>query len=145
MKSSLIYLAQSDTTVGFLSKDKEALANTKERPPLKPFVMCVDSFRTLQEFVRVPKKYKNRIRKSEKTTFVLGKQAYRVVQNSEHQEFLKKYRWMYSSSANKSGQNYDEVFAKDKANMIVEDNRGLKETTPSKIYKLTNNKSKRLR
>ena len=60
-------------------------------------------------------------------------------------EFLKKFRWMYSTSANLHGENFNEQWARKTADIIVEDKKGLFEGKPSKIYKLSKNKIKRVR
>lgn len=141
----MIYLAQSDTTVGFLSQNPVSLANIKKRTLKKPFVRCVNSLHTLSQFVRVPIKYKNRVRRSHKTTFVIKNQALRVVQNNPHKEFLDMHKWMYSSSANESTQEYQESFAMANADIVLQDKRGLFEDNPSSIYKLSKTRIKKLR
>jgi tRNA A37 threonylcarbamoyladenosine synthetase subunit TsaC/SUA5/YrdC len=141
-----IYLVQTDTTVGFLSRDREKLNRIKNRPLKKPVLIEVDSLSTLKEFVRVPNKFKNRVRRSKKTTFIYSsKKSFRVVKNKKHLEFLKKFRWMYSTSANLTGKNFDEKWAKSVADIIVEDKRGLFEGEASKIYKIGIEKIKKIR
>ena len=70
MDSSLVYLVQTDTTVGFSSSNDEKLSVVKQRPKSKKILHTVDSFKTLQEHTRVPKKYRKRVRNSKKTTFI---------------------------------------------------------------------------
>ena len=81
----MIYLAQTDTTVGFLSQDLKKLNAIKNRPLNQPCLICVSKFRNLQNFSRIPKKYKNLIRRSKKTTFIYpNSQAIRVVKDHPH-------------------------------------------------------------
>ena len=146
MNQQLVYLVQSDTTAGFLSQNSFRLASSKKRNPNQPFIICVDSFETLKSFTRVPKKFKNQVRRAKKTTYIYpANMAIRVVKDEEHLKFLKKFRWMYSSSANKTKKSFDFDYAKKKADIIVEDKRGFFESTPSKIVKLGKLKQKRLR
>ncbi len=146
MRGDKVYLAQTDTTVGFLSQDAKKLALIKRRDPKKPFLISVDSFVTLKSFARVPNHFKNRVRRAKKSTFVYpnGK-AVRVVQDTPHLLFLQKFGWMYSTSANESGKRFDRDFAYQAADIIVEDNRGFFEGKPSRLIKLGREKAKRLR
>ncbi len=146
MNPNNIYLIQTDTTVGFLSQDKIKLNKIKNRPLNRPVLREVDSLKTLKSFVRVPKKHKNRIRRAEKTTFIFSNgESFRVVRDKRHLEFLKKFKWMYSTSANLHGKPFDEIWAKHQADVIVEDKRGLFEGEPSRIYKLGKSKIKKIR
>jgi len=141
-----IFLVQTDTTVGFLSQDANRLAEIKERSIDKPFVQVCSSFKTLKNISRIPKKYKNIVRRSKKTTFVYPNNlAVRVVKDNLHVEFIKKYEWFYSTSANAKNFSYDEKFAYLKSDIIVEDINGLYEGESSKIYRLSRDKIKRLR
>ncbi|MBE0491644.1 MAG: Sua5 YciO YrdC YwlC family protein [Sulfurospirillum sp.] len=142
----LVYLAQTDTTAGFLSQDPQALGLCKQRDDRKPFLICLESLQTLQVFTRVPKKFHKRIRRSKKSTFIYpNKQAYRVVKDEKHLQFLEKFRWFYSSSANHSGSFFELAYAKQKADIIIEDTRGFFEDTPSKIYKISRSSIRRIR
>ncbi len=142
----LIYLAQTDTTVGFLSRNEKRLAEIKNRDPDKPFLIAVDGFGRLKSFLRVPRSHRKLVRRSKKSTFVYpcGK-AIRVVKDKEHLKFLKRFGWLYSTSANRSGGRYEEKFAKALADVVVEDCRGLYEGKPSSIYRLSKSKILKLR
>jgi len=143
LKSDLVYLVQTNTTVGFLSQNLEKLNQIKKRPLNKKFLKVISDFSSLP---RSPKKFRNRIRRTpNNNTYVIKNEAYRVITESNHKEFLKKFKWMYSSSANESGKNFDENFAKENADILVCDKRGYFESKPSKIYKISKNKIKRLR
>ncbi len=133
--SDLIYFAQTDTTAGFLSQNRFELMKRKKRK--KGFLICVDSFSTLKEFVRVPKKFKKFARRNKKTTFVYpNKKAIRVITQKRHLLFLKKFGWMYSTSANLSGKKFDINFALKNADVIVRDKKGFFEDKVSRIIKL---------
>ena len=146
MNPQLVFLVQTETTVGFLSQNSEKLATSKKRSKKQPFIRCVDSLKTLQEFTRVPKKFKNRLRRQKQTTFVYpNKEALRVVKDEEHLKFLKKLKWAYSSSANLTRKNFEEKYAKQKADIIVEDSRGFFESSPSKMIKINQKNARKLR
>ena len=141
-----IYLAQTDTTVGFLSQNKEKLNYIKNRPLNQPILREVDSLEILKNFVRVPKMHKKRVRRSKKTTFIFPNgESFRVVRDSRHLEFLKKFKWMYSTSANLHGKRFNEKWARETADVIVEDKRGFVEGKASNIYKLSKSKIKKVR
>ena len=146
MDPKKLYLAQTDTTVGFLSQDAKRLAAAKGRPAHKAFIIAVSSAKNLKNFVRVPKKWRKLVRQARRTTFAYpnGK-AVRVVKNSEHRRFLDNFGWMYSTSANPSGKNFDEAWARQQADVVVEDKRGFFEGKPSKILRLGRTRVMRLR
>ncbi|MDR2100401.1 MAG: Sua5 YciO YrdC YwlC family protein [Campylobacteraceae bacterium] len=140
----MIYLVQTDTTVGFLSKDMKALNTAKSRPLDKPCILCSASFRELG--VKVPRRYKNLVRRAKKTTFIISNGlSFRVVKEGAHAAFLKKMGAMYSTSANETNKRFDIDFAKSKADVIVEDERGFFEGAPSMILKLGKKKLKKIR
>ena len=143
MKSDVIYLVQTNTTVGFLSQNLEKLNKIKKRPSNKKFLKVVSKYSLLP---RIPKKYRKRVRKTpNNNTYVIKNEAYRVITESHHKEFLKKFKWMYSSSANESGKNFEETFAIKNADILVIDKRGYFESEPSKIFKISKNKIKKIR
>jgi tRNA A37 threonylcarbamoyladenosine synthetase subunit TsaC/SUA5/YrdC len=143
LRSDLIYLVQTNTTVGFLSQNLEKLNKIKKRPKNKKFLKVISDYSLLP---RIPKKYRKRVRKTpNKNTYIIKNEAYRVITELHHREFLKKFKWMYSSSANESGKKFDKNFAIKNADVLVIDKRGYFEDTPSKIYKLSKNKIKRVR
>ena len=145
MNRDKIYLVQTDTTVGFLSQNKELLNTIKGRSKNQKVLREVDSLRILKEFVRVPNKFKKQVRNAKKTTFIYKNgESFRVVKDERHLEFLKKFKWMYSTSANKTGCKFDEKWARKKADIIVEDGEFF-EGEVSRIYKLSKGKSKKIR
>ena len=141
-----LYLAQTDTTVGFLSQDSILLAKTKGRPTSKPFLIEAATLQELQRFARVPKRWKNMVRRASRTTFVYPNgQALRVVKDEWHLRFLRRFGWMYSTSANQSGKSFDEGWARSQADVVVEDPRGLFEGEPSQLIKVGKNRKKKIR
>jgi tRNA A37 threonylcarbamoyladenosine synthetase subunit TsaC/SUA5/YrdC len=146
MNPNKIYLTQTDTTVGFLSQDKEKLNKIKNRPANKPVLREVDSLETLKSFTRVPNKFGKFVRRARKITFIYPNgESFRVVKDKRHLEFLKKFKWMYSTSANQHKKRFDINWAYEKADIIVESKEGLFEGEASKIYKLSKNKIKKIR
>jgi tRNA A37 threonylcarbamoyladenosine synthetase subunit TsaC/SUA5/YrdC len=141
-----IILAQTDTTVGFLSADASLLEEVKSRPFGKEFLKVYPSFNAFgADGNRVPQKYKNFVRRSEKTTFIIKNRASRIVKNNPHLQVLQKYPWLYSTSANKSGHGFNKDFCIQKSDIIVEDCRGFYETTPSILYKISHTNIKKIR
>ena len=56
MNPDLVYLVQTDTTVGFSSSNDEKLSNIKQRPSNQKILKTLDSFvtlKSLQEFQKV--------------------------------------------------------------------------------------------
>ena len=136
MQSNL-YLTQTDTTIGFVSKDSSKIDKAKKRLPNKHYICVVNSLETLKTFIRVPQKYKNRVRRSKLTTFIMPNGlSFRVVKNTEHNLLLDRLGWVNSSSANLSGAEYDEVYAKENAEVLVSFPHK-KNGQASKIYKLS--------
>ena len=147
MNSSLVYLVQTDTTVGFSSSSDERLSDVKQRPRSKKILHTVDSFKTLNKYTRVPKKFRKTVRKSTKTTFIYPNlNSFRVIEKeSSFFNFIKKFRILYSTSANLTGNKFDEKFALINSDIIVNENNGFSEKVSSSIYKLSKSKSLRIR
>lgn len=141
-----VFLVQTDTTVGFLSQNNQQLSDIKQRPSDKPFVQVCASLKVLKTLVRVPSLHKNRVRRGKKETFVYSNnKAIRVVKEKSHADFIKPFKWFYSTSANEKALSYDKEFANVKSDIIIENSKGLFEGESSSIYKLSQNKIKRLR
>lgn len=147
MDSSLVYLVQTDTTVGFSSSSDEKLSLVKQRPLSKKILNTVDSFSTLNKNTRIPKNFRQKVRNSKKTTFIYPNgNSFRVVDKSSNfYDFIHKFAILYSTSANKTSKNFEKEFALEVAEIIVEDKRGFFETTASKIIKLSKNRAKKIR
>ncbi len=140
----MIYLTQTDTTVGLLSKNKEELNKIKKRELNKPILKEVDSLSTLKEFVRIPKNFRKIVRRAKKTTFIYpNKDSFRVVKDENHLRFLKKFKWMYSTSSNLHKQKFDKNWAFSVADVIV--GSEFKEGKASTIIKIGKRKCKKLR
>lgn len=140
----MIYLAQTDTTAGFLSKSQSELNKIKGREICKPCVITTAKFSVLSALARVPNKFKNKIRRAKKTTFLYPNlKAIRVVKDCKHAKFLAKFEWLYSTSANAHGENFNENWAKSVADEIVDS--AFFEKKGSKIYKISRTNLKRVR
>jgi len=146
MNPNLVYLVQTDTTVGFLSQNRDALAKAKQRDPEQPFLIATDSFARQKQFVRTPARFKKIVRRARKTTFIYpNKKAVRVVCEKTHRAFLQRFGFMYSSSANVSNHPFVLSYAVKTADVIVEDANGFQEGSASSIYRLGKRTKKRLR
>jgi len=146
MNPALVYLAQTDTTAGFLSQDEKKLKQIKNRVDKKRFIASVDSLKTLKTFTRIPKIHRKMIRRAKKTTIVYqNNQAIRVVKNKNHLRFLKKIRWAYSTSSNATGLEFEESFAKKNADVIIYNKYGFHEKKSSTIVKCGKITKRRLR
>ncbi|STP12706.1 Sua5 YciO YrdC YwlC family protein [Helicobacter mustelae] len=126
--------------------DPLLLNQTKERQASKKVLQEVASFCVLKQYVRVPRAHQKRLRRAKKTTFVYkNTQAFRVVKDSKHLLFLQKFSKIYSSSANKSTQEFSLQWAKEHSDVWVMDARGLYQDRASRIYKFSKTKVKKLR
>lgn len=144
MLNEKVFLTQTDTTIGFVSQNADKLTLIKQRPPHKYYIKAVDSLKTLLDFTRVPSSHKKRVRKSRKTTFVMPNGfSYRLIEDKHHLLLLKRLKWGYTTSANLSGNEYNERFAKDSADIIVTPLRETRQA--SAIYKLGKKRVKRIR
>ena len=140
-----IILAQTDTTVGFLSQDASRLEKIKMRHGNKPFLKVYAELKVLRSEIRIPHLHKHRVRHSRKTTFVLKNQAFRFVSDPQHANLIRPFGWLFSTSANKSGKSFDRDFCLQVSDIIIEDSRGLSEKNASKIFKLNISSLKQLR
>ena len=142
MNPNSVYLVQTDTTVGFSSNDNEKLAVIKSRPKNQKILRTVNSFATLQNFTRVPNNHKKRVRNSKNSTYIYpNKESFRVInKDCEFYNFIKKFRVLYSSSANETKKSFDENYAKNMADIIVINKDGFYEDRPSNLFILNKNK-----
>ncbi len=140
-----IFLTQTDTTVGFLSQDAKHLASLKGRDEDKPFLKVFASLSLLKERYRVPVKYRSWVRHAKKTTFVIQNNAIRYVRDPHHAHLIAPYGWLYSTSANQSGHEYDPQFCHTHADRIIEDKRGFFTAPASTIVRITPTQSQKLR
>lgn len=147
MNPNSVYLVQTDTTVGFSSSNNEKLAEIKKRPKSQKILRTVDSLQTLKEHTRVPNKYKKMVRKSKNSTFIYANgESFRVINRSSHFfDFIKKFNILYSSSANETKKVFDYEYAYKVSDIVVMDKNGFFESIPSRLYKLSKKRLKRLR
>jgi len=144
MLKDLVFLTQTDTTIGFVSQNAERLTAIKQRPPHKHYIKAVNSLQTLKNFTRVPSSHKNRVRRAKKSTFIMpNSYSYRVVRDEHHLLLLNRLQWAYTTSANLSNLSYDETFAKEAADVIISPLQGKQQA--SNIYKLGRTSIKRIR
>jgi len=141
---NLVFLTQTDTTIGFISQNTEKLTQIKQRPPHKHYIKAVNSLETLKTFTRVPSSHKNKVRRAKKTTFILpNTYSYRLIKDEHHLLLLDRLTWAYTTSANLSDQPYDETFAKEAADVIISPLKSNSQV--SNIYKINHRTIKRIR
>jgi len=147
MDASLVYLVQTDTTVGFSSSNDEKLSNIKQRPTSQKILQTINSFKTLKENTRVPKKFRKRVRNSKKTTFIYpnGKSFRIIDKNDEFYPFIDKFKALYSTSANLTKNSFDLEFATENSDIIVLSKEGFSEKSSSSIYKISKEQIRRIR
>lgn len=137
-----VLLTQTDTTVGFLSQNKQKLQDIKSRSSAKPFIKVYKNFKSLQ--TRIPSVHKKLLRRSKKTTFIVKNRAFRVSSYHLHSTLLHA-SWYYSTSANAAGKNFERVFCEAKADIIIEDKNLLQEKMASSLIQLNAKHKRRLR
>lgn len=146
MNPNLVYLCQSDTTAGLISQDAVRLAEVKSRPAFKSFLRACDSFLSAREFGRMPKAHRKFMRHAEKTSFALpSKHAIRIVAKGFHHRHVKNFGWVFTTSANRSGESFDLESAVDLCDVLILDQRGLSSRPPSRLIKLGKHTRKVLR
>lgn len=147
MRSDLVYLVQTDTTVGFVSSDPKLLCAIKMRDPNQKVLQEVDSYSTLLRNTRVPNRFKKQVRRACKISLIYPNGlSFRVVDNrSFHHDFIKKFHALYSTSANQTSSRYQFDFAYGVSDVVVFNKKGFEEKQSSSILKLNNKKMKRIR
>lgn len=143
----MLILAQTDTTVGFISLSSECINRAKKRELSQKVLQTFPSFKLLKEVTRVPKKHRSFVRRAKKTTFVLAnKKAFRIVdKESLHHSLVKSMGAIYSSSANETKKSFNEYDACLQSDIIVKDRRGFYEAKASEMFKLSTSSKKRMR
>ncbi|SHO80370.1 TsaC protein (YrdC domain) required for threonylcarbamoyladenosine t(6)A37 modification in tRNA [hydrothermal vent metagenome] len=144
MLHNLIFLSQTDTTIGFVSQDDRRLSKVKKRLPNKSYIKAISSLKILKSYTRVPNIHKNRVRRAKRTTFIINSNSYRVIKNSKHNLLLDRLGWAYTTSANLSGDNYSDEFAKSSCDVEVSFDKK-SDKIASKIYKINNSMIFRIR
>jgi len=147
MDSSLVYLVQTDTTVGFSSSNDEKLSAIKKRLKWKKILHTVDFFKTLKEHTRIPKKFRKKVRNSKKTTFIYpNEKSFRVIpKEDKFYSFISKFNTLYSTSANLTTKNFEMDFALKSCDIIVYTKEEFSEKISSSIYLLKKNKMNKIR
>lgn len=141
-----IILTQTDTTVGFLSQNREKLYEIKSRPSTKPFIKVYKNFKNfLEDGNRVINSRKNLVRRSKKTTFIINNFSFRVAPFTLNSQIFRDTSWFYSTSANRSSERFSREFCESKADIIIEDVNGLVEKDSSALIKLNRKKKRKLR
>ncbi len=130
-----------------MSLDDKKLAVVKNRPITQKTIRVVDSYQTLKNHTRIPKKHRKKVRNSKNTTFIYPQgESFRVIdKNSLHHKFIKKFKAMYSTSANESGYKFDINFATKNCDVEVILSTKYFETKASSIIKLNNKNLIRVR
>ncbi len=147
MDKDLVYLVQTDTTVGFSSANDEKLSKLKNRPKSQKTLQTVCSFNTLKQYTRVPKKFRKVVRKSKKTTFIYpNSKSFRVIdKKDDFFDFINKFSILYSSSANLTKQKFDEEFSYKACDVIVKNKKAFSENIASSIIKINKKSKKKIR
>ena len=141
-----VILTQTDTTVGFLSQNAKKLYEIKSRENSKPFIKVYQNFKSfLNDGNRVPASQKVLVRRAKKTTFIIKNQAFRIAKIELDSQILREITWFYSTSANQANKNFNREFCESKADIIIEDKKGLSENSSSNLLKINNIKKRKLR
>ena len=145
MQDPTVYLTQTDTTIGFVSQDAARLDTIKGRPAHKQYIRAVDSLATLKMFTRVPLVHRNRLRRARKITFVFRDgPAFRLIRDPRHLALIGKLQWAFTTSANRSGEAFDETWARSVADVTIEPITSVP-SRPSVILKLGGKRVLKLR
>lgn len=147
MNKELIYLVQTDTTVGFSSLSDEKLSTAKKRPKSQKVLQTIDSFFNLKEKTRVPKKFRKKVRKAKKSTFIYPNgDSFRYIDGEDNfYDFISKFASLYSTSANLTQNKFDYEYAFLKSDVIVFTKDGFSEKASSSIYKINKTKILKIR
>lgn len=153
-----VFLAQCDTTAGFLSANQARILEIKNSPKDKVILRESCDLTHIKALSRIPRILQRRIRFAKKTTFIFDNNlSFRVVGESYlsgescesstnlHHKFLKRFGTLFSSSANQKGKKFERDFALNGADIIVSDNRGFFEDSPSSIFRVKKSKIRKIR
>ncbi|MEA3491231.1 MAG: Sua5 YciO YrdC YwlC family protein [Campylobacterota bacterium] len=139
-------MTQTDTTIGFVSQNADRLTTLKQRPPYKHYIKALPSLQQLTSFVRVPQKQKNLLRRAKQTTFIFPSgDSYRIIKERRHLLLIQKLGWVYTTSANLSGEEFDEKFASDGADVIIGYPNHKENNSASTVLKINSVRERRLR
>lgn len=139
-----VILAQTDTTIGLLSKDSKIINQKKGASLKKPLLKEIAKLDSITH--RTPISMRNTIRRAKKTSFILPNgESFRIIKDTLHNDFLKGFSWLYSSSANPTKGTFSMEFAQNASDIIVLDKRGIFDTKSSMILKIGHNRIKKIR
>ncbi|WP_321777766.1 Sua5/YciO/YrdC/YwlC family protein [Sulfurimonas sp.] len=142
--SEKVVLCQSDTTVGFSSQNAKKLQEIKNRKPSKSFIKIFKDLKKLNKLgPRIPEKFKNSLRRANKSSFIVKNIAFRIANNSINSQIFRDISWHYSTSANETGKNFNREFCEEKADIIIENKDGLRELSSSSLFKINQIKRKK--
>ena len=145
MRDTTVYLTATDTTIGLVSQSDERLDAIKGRPAHKHYITALPSLRALKKRTRIPAHHRNRVRRARRTTFVLpNSRSWRIVHDPRHRRLIQRLGWAYTTSANRSGEAYDEAWAREVADVVIEPLDGT-DLVPSTILKLRGEHVSRVR
>lgn len=119
----------------------------KQRANSQKILQTLDSFHTLKSKARVPVKFRKRVRKSKKTTFIYpNKSSFRVIcKDDKFHSFITKFKDLYSTSANLTTKSFDMDFAFKNSDIIVYTKDEFSEKNSSSIYELNKKKIRKIR
>lgn len=145
-KQPPIFLAQTDTTAGFLCSSPTLLNRAKLRPSSQAVLKTFASLQCATQELRVPISHRHFVRRASKTSVILpSKKSFRIVKEPLHREFLRYFGGLYSTSANRTKEAFSLEFALQVADVVIVDSRGLYEDKPSAIYRLSRTRKLRAR
>ncbi len=145
-KQPPIFLAQTDTTAGFLCSSPTLLNRAKLRPSSQAVLKTFASLQCATQELRVPISHRHFVRRASKTSVILpSKKSFRIVKEPLHREFLRYFGGLYSTSANRTKEPFSLEFALQVADVVIVDSRGLYEDKPSAIYRLSRTRKRRAR
>ena len=146
MCGARVYLAQTDTTVGFVGPDAAALARAKGRSASRPMLKALPEMRAISDLGRVPFVHRRRVRRAKASSFILPNgRSFRVVVDGPHRELVARLGGCYTTSANRHGEGFDEAYAREAADVWVETAEGYRQKPPSAIWRLGRKKAVRVR
>ena len=140
-----VYLTATDTTVGFVSQNAARLDAIKGRPPGKQYITALPTLAALKARTRIPPHHANRVRRSRRTTFILPDgRSWRVIHDPRHRTLIRRLGWAYTTSANRSGEAFDEVWARKIADVVIEPLSD-RQHAPSAIIRLGKKRREQIR
>jgi tRNA A37 threonylcarbamoyladenosine synthetase subunit TsaC/SUA5/YrdC len=139
-----VILSETDTAIGFLSQNPSSLDRVKQRAEGMRYITALPSLRALNGRCRVPLVHRKRVRRERGTTFIFPcGDSYRVISDDRHLLLIKRFGWMFTTSANLTGEPYDRDYAISVADIVIHPVE--RNSSPSTIYRLGRRRVRRLR